>query len=345
MAQVGTRGLKKYFGEIRAVDGVDLTTREGEFLVLLGPSGCGKTTLLRMIAGLERPSAGEVLIDDHVVNELPPRVRKIAMVFQNYALYPHMTVFKNIVFPLKAQRVPKDQWKEKVVTAASMFGIEKLLNRKPRELSGGERQRVALARAMVREPTVFLFDEPLSNLDAKLRHSARYELKRFQEEIGITTIYVTHDQVEAMGLGDRIAIMSQGTIRQIGTPHEVYHEPANIFVATFMGSPPMNLIERDEVLVGFRPECFLPKEIYDVNDDLRSFQFRVWRIEHLGSDRLVYGSLDRDRDAQQAATIAKVPLNVSISIQEGHVYEFAVLAQNIKFFDKVTGLRTEKRSF
>ncbi|MEE9121045.1 MAG: ABC transporter ATP-binding protein [Syntrophobacteria bacterium] len=345
MAQVGTRGLKKYFGEIRAVDGVDLTTREGEFLVLLGPSGCGKTTLLRMIAGLERPSAGEVLIDDHVVNELPPRVRKIAMVFQNYALYPHMTVFKNIVFPLKAQRVPKDQWKEKVVTAASMFGIEKLLNRKPRELSGGERQRVALARAMVREPTVFLFDEPLSNLDAKLRHSARYELKRFQEEIGITTIYVTHDQVEAMGLGDRIAIMSQGTIRQIGTPHEVYHEPANIFVATFMGSPPMNLIERDEVLVGFRPECFLPKEIYDVNDDLRSFQFRVWRIEHLGSDRLVYGSLDRDRDAQEAATIAKVPLNVSISIQEGHVYEFAVLAQNIKFFDKVTGLRTEKRSF
>ena len=345
MAQVGTRGLKKYFGEIRAVDGVDLTTREGEFLVLLGPSGCGKTTLLRMIAGLERPSAGEVLIDDHVVNELPPRVRKIAMVFQNYALYPHMTVFKNIVFPLKAQRVPKDQWKEKVVTAASMFGIEKLLNRKPRELSGGERQRVALARAMVREPTVFLFDEPLSNLDAKLRHSARYELKRFQEEIGITTIYVTHDQVEAMGLGDRIAIMSQGTIRQIGTPHEVYHEPANIFVATFMGSPPMNLIERDEVLVGFRPECFLPKEIYDVNDDLRSFQFRVWRIEHLGSDRLVYGSLDRDRDGQEAATIAKVPLNVSISIQEGHVYEFAVLAQNIKFFDKVTGLRTEKRSF
>lgn len=345
MAQVGTRGLKKYFGEIRAVDGVDLTTREGEFLVLLGPSGCGKTTLLRMIAGLERPSAGEVLIDDHVVNELPPRVRKIAMVFQNYALYPHMTVFKNIVFPLKAQRVPKDQWKEKVVTAASMFGIEKLLNRKPRELSGGERQRVALARAMVREPTVFLFDEPLSNLDAKLRHSARYELKRFQEEIGITTIYVTHDQVEAMGLGDRIAIMSQGTIRQIGTPHEVYHEPANTFVATFMGSPPMNLIERDEVLVGFRPECFLPKEIYDVNDDLRSFQFRVWRIEHLGSDRLVYGSLDRDRDAQEAATIAKVPLNVSISIQEGHVYEFAVLAQNIKFFDKVTGLRTEKRSF
>jgi multiple sugar transport system ATP-binding protein len=267
------------------------------------------------------------------------------MVFQNYALYPHMTVFKNIVFPLKAQKVPKDQWKQKVVTAASMFGIEKLLERKPRELSGGERQRVALARAMVREPTVFLFDEPLSNLDAKLRHSARFELKRFQEEIGITTIYVTHDQVEAMGLGDRIAVMSKGTVRQIGAPYEVYHEPVDTFVATFMGSPPMNLIQRDEVLVGFRPECFLPKEIYDVSDDLRSFQFRVWRVEHLGSDRLVYGSLDQDGEAQEEATIAKVPLNVSVSIQKGQVYEFAVLAQDIKLFDRETGLRTEKKSF
>ena len=345
MAQVGTRGLKKHFGKVRAVDGVDLTTREGEFLVLLGPSGCGKTTLLRMIAGLERPSGGEVLIDDQVVNELPPRARKIAMVFQNYALYPHMTVFKNIVFPLKAQKVAKDQWKEKVVTAASMFGIEELLHRKPRELSGGERQRVALARAMVREPSVFLFDEPLSNLDAKLRHSARFELKRFQEEIGITTIYVTHDQVEAMGLGDRIAVMSEGKVRQIGVPHEVYHEPADTFVATFMGSPPMNLIQRNEILVGFRPECFLPKEIYDVNHDLRSFQFRVWRIEHLGSDRLVYGSLDQEGEPQDEAIIAKVPGNVSVSIQKGQMYEFAVLAQDIKLFDRESGLRTEKTSF
>jgi multiple sugar transport system ATP-binding protein len=345
MAQVGTRGLKKHFGKVRAVNGVDLTTREGEFLVLLGPSGCGKTTLLRMIAGLERPSGGEVLIDDQVVNELPPRARKIAMVFQNYALYPHMTVFKNIVFPLKAQKVAKDQWEQKVVTAASMFGIEELLHRKPRELSGGERQRVALARAMVREPSVFLFDEPLSNLDAKLRHSARFELKRFQEEIGITTIYVTHDQVEAMGLGDRIAVMSEGKVRQIGVPHEVYHEPADTFVATFMGSPPMNLIQRNEILVGFRPECFLPKEIYDVNHDLRSFQFRVWRVEHLGSDRLVYGSLDQEGEPQDEAIIAKVPGNVSVSIRKGQMYEFAVLAQDIKLFDQESGLRTEKTSF
>jgi multiple sugar transport system ATP-binding protein len=294
---------------------------------------------------LERPSGGEVLIDDQVVNELPPRARKIAMVFQNYALYPHMTVFKNIVFPLKAQKVAKDQWEQKVVTAASMFGIEELLHRKPRELSGGERQRVALARAMVREPSVFLFDEPLSNLDAKLRHSARFELKRFQEEIGITTIYVTHDQVEAMGLGDRIAVMSEGKVRQIGVPHEVYHEPADTFVATFMGSPPMNLIQRNEILVGFRPESFLPKEIYDVNHDLRSFQFRVWRVEDLGSDRLVYGSLDQEGEPQDEAIIAKVPGNVSVSIQKGQMYEFAVLAQDIKLFDRESGLRTERASF
>lgn len=344
MAQVGTRGLKKYFGEVKAVDGIDLTVHKGEFLVLLGPSGCGKTTLLRMIAGLEQPSEGEVIIGGHVVNELPPRARKIAMVFQSYALYPHMTVFKNIAFPLKAQGVPKDQWQQKVEAAASMFRIETLLHRKPRELSGGERQRVALARAMVREPSVFLFDEPLSNLDAKLRHSARYELKRFQQDLGTTTIYVTHDQVEAMGLGDRIAVMDLGKIRQIDTPHEVYHEPANTFVANFMGSPPMNLIRRNNVLVGFRPENFLPKEIYDVSADLKSFRFYVRRVEHLGSDRLLYGSLENNGDEEDTAVIAKVPLNVSVPIKEGQVYEFAVRAQNIKLFDRATGLRTENDS-
>ena len=205
MATIEARSVTKLFGEVRAVDGIDLTAKEGEFLVLLGPSGCGKTTLMRMIAGLERPSSGDIVIDGSVVTDLPPRARNIAMVFQSYALYPHLTVEKNIAFPLHARRVPKAEIRKKVEWAAQMFGIGRMLDRKPRQLSGGERQRVALARAVVREPAVFLLDEPLSNLDAKLRNSARDELKQFQRSLGTTTLYVTHDQAEAMGLGDRIA--------------------------------------------------------------------------------------------------------------------------------------------
>src|SRR3954470_23093459 len=233
MAIVETKQLRKVFTDHTAVDGVDLATGEGEFLVLLGPSGCGKTTLLRMIAGLEKQTSGDILIGSEVVNELPPRARKIAMVFQSYALYPHLTVAKNIAFPLKAQGTPKDQIQAKVETAAKMFGIDRLLHRKPRELSGGERQRVALARATVREPDVFLLDEPLSNLDAKLRTLARDELQHFQRRLGTTTIYVTHDQVEAMGLGHRIAVMNKGQVRQMGPPQEVYNDPADTFVAGF----------------------------------------------------------------------------------------------------------------
>src|SRR5918995_5472715 len=203
---VEVRNLRKQFdgGRVHALDGIDLATAEGEYLVLLGPSGCGKTTLLRTIAGLEEPTGGDVLIGGQVVTGLPPRARRIAMVFQSYALYPHKTVLANIVFPLKAARIPPEERERKARTAAGMLGIEHLLDRRPRQLSGGERQRVALARAIVRDPTVFLLDEPLSNLDAKLRTSARDELKQFQERLGTTTIYVTHDQVEAMGLGDRI---------------------------------------------------------------------------------------------------------------------------------------------
>src|SRR6266403_3751391 len=218
MATVETRAVKKYYGDVVAVDGVDLATKDGEFLVLLGPSGCGKTTLLRMIAGFETPSAGELLIGGTMVNDLPPRARKIAMVFQSYALYPHMTVFKNIAFPLKAQGVAKSLIPQKVDWAAALFGICHLLQRKPRELSGGERQRVALARALVREPSVFLLDEPLSNLDAQLRASAREELERFHRRVGTTTIYVTHDRVEAMAMGDRVMVLNHGVVRQIGTP-------------------------------------------------------------------------------------------------------------------------------
>ncbi len=341
MATVETRGIQKYFGDVKAVDGVDLSTKEGEFLVLLGPSGCGKTTLLRMIAGLERQTAGDILIGGHVVNDLPPRARKIAMVFQSYALYPHMTVFKNIAFPLKAQGVAKDAIPHKVEVAAAMFGIEKLLHRKPRELSGGERQRVALARALVREPAVFLLDEPLSNLDAKLRTAARDELQQFQKRIGITTIYVTHDQVEAMGLGDRIAVMNHGKVRQFGTPQEVYKEPADTFVAGFLGSPPMNLVEQDTYILGFRPEDFLPAEIQEVQAHLATFQFRVTRVEHLGSDRLLYGVLVHPFSHEKI--IADLPSTMILPIQVGETYTFAVPQKDLKFFDRVTGLRTAPR--
>jgi multiple sugar transport system ATP-binding protein len=338
MATVETRDIKKHFGDVRAVDGVDLTTKEGEFLVLLGPSGCGKTTLLRMIAGLEKQTAGDVLIGGQVVNELPPRARKIAMVFQSYALYPHMTVFKNIAFPLKAQGVGKEAIPQKVEWAATLFGIEGLLHRKPRELSGGERQRVALARALVREPAVFLLDEPLSNLDAKLRASARDELQQFQRRIGITTIYVTHDQVEAMGLGDRIAVMNLGKVRQIGTPQEVYHEPADTFVATFLGSPPMILLHKGNALVGFRPEDFLPREVHGSRDNLMDFQFRVTRVEYLGADRLLYGVLGGKFADEKA--VARLPSTVTAPIEAGGTYTFAVHEKGLRFFDRETGLRT-----
>ncbi|MFQ5848101.1 MAG: ABC transporter ATP-binding protein [Candidatus Methylomirabilales bacterium] len=341
MATVETRDIKKYFGDVKAVDGVDLSTKEGEFLVLLGPSGCGKTTLLRMIAGLEKQTAGDILIGGQVVNELPPRARKIAMVFQSYALYPHLTVFKNIAFPLKAQRVPRDTIPSKVDWATSMFGIATLLDRKPRELSGGERQRVALARALVREPTVFLLDEPLSNLDAKLRTSARDELQQFQKRIGITAIYVTHDQVEAMGLGDRIAVMNHGKIRQLGTPQEVYKEPADTFVAGFLGSPPMNLVEREDYILGFRPEDFLPTQLHETQENLARLPFRIARVEHLGADRLLYGVLADPFPPEKV--IADLPSTVTLSIQQGETHEFAVKQNDLKFFDRVTRLRTAPR--
>jgi multiple sugar transport system ATP-binding protein len=340
MATVETRGIKKYYGDVVAVNGVDLIVRDGEFLVLLGPSGCGKTTLLRMIAGFETPSEGELLIGGEVVNDLPPRARKIAMVFQSYALYPHMTVFKNIAFPLKAQRVKKAVIPQKVEWAASLFGIGHLLNRKPRELSGGERQRVALARALVREPAVFLLDEPLSNLDAQLRASARDELQQFQRRIGTTTIYVTHDQVEAMGLGDRIAVMRAGTVRQIGTPPQIYHEPADTFVARFVGSPPMNLVRHQNYILGFRPEHFLPKGSHNGAREMVTFSFHVTRVEYLGADRLLYGTLAGFADQK---VIARLPSTVNVSIERERNYDFTVQEKELKFFDPSTELRISAR--
>src|SRR5437016_2234981 len=344
MAVVQTRNVTKVFkeGELGAVNNVNLETREGEFLVFLGPSGSGKTTLLRMIAGLDTPTSGGILIGGQVVNILSPRDRRIAMVFQSYALYPHLSVHKNIAFPLKAQKVPKDQHRKKVEWAAGLLGIGALLERKPRELSGGERQRVALARAVVREPAVFLLDEPLSNLDAQLRTSARDELQQFQRRIGITTIYVTHDQIEAMGLGDRIAVMQGGRVRQLGTPAEVYGEPADTFVAGFLGSPPMNIVEAAaDCLVGFRPEHFLPREAHDGSGTLVALGFRVTRVEYLGADRLLYGVLeDKFPDAK---VFARLPSTVALTYEGGRRYAFAVPEKELKFFHRATGLRTAPR--
>lgn len=343
MAVLETRNLTKIFkeGELGAVNDVDLETREGEFLVFLGPSGSGKTTLLRMIAGLETPTAGEILIGGRVVNDLTPRERRIAMVFQSYALYPHLTVYKNIAFPLKAQGVPKATHKEKVEWAASLLGIGALLNRKPRELSGGERQRVALARAIVREPSVFLLDEPLSNLDAKLRLSAREELERFHRRVGTTTVYVTHDQVEAMAMGDRIVVLNKGYVRQIGTPKEVYDDPADTFVATFLGSPPMNLIEISGMIVGFRPEHFrLADEVKD--EDRLTFKFLVENTEYLGAEFILSGSLVGG-PANGKKVIARLLLGQPFAI--GTTYDFAVPDRHLKFFDRTTDKKVERRAF
>ncbi len=339
---VEVRGLKKHFekGDVRAVDGVDLATDEGEYLVLLGPSGCGKTTLLRMIAGLEEPTEGEILISGNVVNGLPPRARGIAMVFQSYALYPHKTVEENITFPLKAEKVSKDERARKARWAAELLGIGRLLDRKPRHLSGGERQRVALARALVREPSVFLLDEPLSNLDAKLRASARDELKQFQRRIGTTTIYVTHDQAEAMGLGDRIAVMSEGKIRQLGTPADVYHNPADTFVATFLGSPPMNIVRREDVLIGFRPEALLPKGVLEADEEAVTVPFNVHRIEYLGSERHVHGTVTGIGEETRA--IAMLPATVVADVRVDESSEFVVRGADLRYFDRETGLRTAR---
>ncbi|HVO51820.1 MAG TPA: ABC transporter ATP-binding protein [Thermoanaerobaculia bacterium] len=339
MAVVETRSLTKVFkeGTLGAVNDVSLATGEGEFLVFLGPSGSGKTTLLRMIAGLETPTSGAILIGGRDVTNLSPRERRIAMVFQSYALYPHLSVYNNIAFPLKAQKVPRDQHRKKVEWAAGLLGIGALLDRKPRELSGGERQRVALARAIVREPAVFLLDEPLSNLDAKLRTSARAELEQFQKRVGTTTIYVTHDQVEAMAMGDRVVVMDKGRVRQTGTPAEVYDEPADTFVATFLGSPPMNLVSGGGTITGFRPEHFLPAlALADPGSVPMRFTFS--HEEYLGAERILYGTLADGAFAGSKA-VSRIASTHAGRFAKDSTYDFAVEKGRLKLFDAATGIR------
>jgi len=327
MAGVQVKELVKKFGEVTAVNRVSLGCRDGEFLVLLGPSGCGKTTILRTIAGLEEVTDGEIYIGDKLVNDIPPKDREIAMVFQNYALYPHMTVRENMAFPLKMKKIKKEEIEERVQSVSKMLEIDKLLDRKPKELSGGQRQRVALGRAIVRNPKVFLMDEPLSNLDAKLRAYMRAELKKLHERIKVTTIYVTHDQVEAMTMATRIALLRNGELQQLGTPSEIYNNPANTFVGGFVGTPPMNFIEgkiegktfmahsieyelgagvnieKEKVILGIRPEDIAISEKGDVEGE-------VYVVEPLGSEQIVTIKLGED------LILVKAPPTLDIEVSE-----------------------------
>jgi multiple sugar transport system ATP-binding protein len=321
MAGITFQGVTKRFGDDTvAVDDLDLEIRDGEFMIFVGPSGCGKTTALRMVAGLEHPTEGEILIGDKVVNDLDPVDRDIAMVFQNYALYPHMTVRDNIGFPLRMQNVSKDERKRRIEDAAKLLGIGELLDRKPGALSGGQRQRVAMGRAIVRHPTSFLMDEPLSNLDAKLRVQMRAELVKLHQRLGVTTLYVTHDQTEAMTLGERVAVLSRGVIQQVDTPGELYNRPANTFVATFIGSPAMNFLRARlsdgaiafanyrlelpdrmlagldradrELLLGLRPEHFFDPRLVPSEATRNSIPVTVELTEQLGSETLLYFRAD-----------------------------------------------------
>lgn len=344
MATVETIDLEKSYDGICAVDGVNLSIRDGELLVLVGPSGSGKTSLLRLIAGLETPNQGIIRIGDRIMNGVAPSQRRISMVFQSYALYPHMTVHDNIAFPLRTERLPATVISEKVRNAARMFNIERFLTRKPAQLSGGERQRVALARAIVREPDAFLLDEPLSNLDVELRTIARAELKQFQRKLGITTIFVTHDQADAMSMGDRIAVMSDGRIRQIGPAQELYRRPADTFVATFLGTPPMNLIEKDSCIIGFRPENFVPFDsLSDPGIPHVKFPFRIDRVEYLGARRVLYGNVPDLRG--KVDVIAILPAGDSAIFDLDGEQDFVVEHKHLTYFNKHTQLRMEATPF
>ncbi|WP_395813773.1 ABC transporter ATP-binding protein [Devosia sp.] len=344
------RDLKKTFGLVEVLKSISIEMADGDFLVLVGPSGCGKSTLLNCIAGLEETSGGKILIGGKDVTEVPPRDRDIAMVFQSYALYPTMSVAENIGFGMKVRKVPKPEQDKKIAEVAKLLQIEHLLERKPGALSGGQRQRVAMGRALVREPVLFLFDEPLSNLDAKLRVELRGEIKRLHERLRASIVYVTHDQIEAMTLGTRIVVLNQGVIQQIGTPAEIYERPANIFVADFMGSPPMNLVPAiheggrlhftggqslvappalrpGDVIVGIRPEAFLPAT------GEGQLRLRAVSVEHAGSDTFAHVELG-------GKTItARLP--GKIKVKTGDEVPLDVDLDAVCFFDPKSQLRLD----
>jgi len=323
------RNVTKTFGGACVVDDLSLDIRDGEFIVLLGPSGCGKTTTLRMLAGLEGVTTGDIFIDGERVNDVPTQHRDLAMVFQSYALYPHMTIAENIGYPLRVRKLDKAERAPRVQRVAAMLEIESLLERKPRQLSGGERQRVALARAIVREPRAYLMDEPLSNLDARLRVQMRGELKRLQHQLGTTTIYVTHDQAEAMTLASRVAVMKKGRLQQFDTPLKIYNEPANRFVAEFVGSPSMNFIEKEGVTIGIRPEHI---QVLTTPQD-GAIEARVYVTELMGNETFVFLSVGDDR------LIARAPADFRADVDTKVWLKLAT--EKIHRFDSATGNRLQ----
>ena len=335
MASIELKNIEKSFGTNKVINRFDIKINDGEFIVLVGPSGCGKSTLLRMISGLETVDVGEIYLDNKLINNLIPSKREIAMVFQSYALYPHMDVFENMAFGLKMEKIPKNEISQKVNNAAATLQIEDLLKRKPKQLSGGQRQRVAIGRAITRNPKVFLFDEPLSNLDAALRSEMRVEISKLHKKLKTNIIYVTHDQIEAMTLADRIVVLNKGIIEQFGTPNEIYNDPNNIFVAEFIGSPKMNIIKinkekifnsntielfknkitfenfkfKDDIYLGIRPEDISIKDDREIKLDVK-----VDLVENLGFEKIIYTKLSETQIIiKSSEEISNQPLKISFS--------------------------------
>jgi ABC-type sugar transport system ATPase subunit len=373
MAEIRLERVTKSFGSVTAVDDISLEIHDGEFLVLVGPSGCGKSTLLRMIAGLEDVTAGDIYIGERDVTDLAPRSRDIAMVFQTYALYPHMSVRQNIGYGLKARRMPKQEIATRVAAVAELLGLDELLDRRPAQLSGGQRQRVAMGRAIVRQPQAFLLDEPLSNLDAKLRVGMRASLAQLHQRLGVTTVYVTHDQTEAMTLGQRVAVMRDGHLLQVDRPKQLYEHPNNLFIAAFIGSPAMNLVDatvdgdavrfgqyrvpfadgrppdgvRDRVVLGIRPESF---EDAAFAPGLPTIQARIEVLEELGADAHVFFHVDAPpitAEVLEATSESLLPgralftarVDAQTTARVGESMQLAVDARRFHFFDPETGVR------